>query len=74
MTSTVGTDRKQYHDLLFNVFSIQLLPIRCPIAGTTSHLAELPGDHLHLEHYVDESIHHVHNNGYILLYYQQILV
>ena len=42
-----------WSNLLFNVFSTQWLPIWCPIAGTTSHLAKLPGDHLHLySHFV----------------------
>ncbi len=51
MTSSEGTDGKQYHECpLVNMILIgfQWLPIWCPIVGTTSHLAKLPGDHLHL--------------------------
>ncbi len=51
MNSTEGTDGKQCHKCpLVNMIQIGFLwlPIWSPMAGTTSHLAKLPGDHLHL--------------------------
>ncbi len=51
MTSTEGNDEKQYREcplVSMILIGFQWLPIWCPIAGTTSHLAKLSGDHLHL--------------------------